>query len=169
MIYGAIPGGDPGGDHAIPVVGQIAIVGKPTESHNPCDARKDTIETICRTLRQAADLDTAATLFSRREVTTAPGFVDDTKMEIEIRKIMGRLNPNLWIFDARILIMDEPATVPGPQETAMVAERTQEPKALGPAIFLIGDAVHRVKQLCDRAAMMTGGDLVGIVNDAAVS
>jgi D-xylose transport system ATP-binding protein len=66
-------------------------------------------------------------------------------------------------FNARILIMDEPTAALGPQETQMVAELIDELKRQGLGIFLIDHDVHQVKNLCDRAAVMKNGQLVGIV------
>ena len=107
-------------------------------------------------------------------------------MEAETRKIMGRLNSNFKnfsspvkslsggqrqsvaiaravYFNARILIMDEPTAALGPQETQMVADLVHELKKQGLGIFLIDHDVHQVKALCDRAAVMKNGKLVGVV------
>lgn len=172
--------------------GQIFIDGKEVDIQNPRDARKYNIETIYQTLALADNLDAAANLFLGRELTTRFGFVDDGRMEAETRKIMGRLNPNFQkfnapvsalsggqrqsvaiaravYFNARILIMDEPTAALGPQETAMVGELIQELKAMGLGIFLIDHDVHQVKRLCDRAAVMKNGELVGIVKVDEVS
>lgn len=172
--------------------GQIFIDGKEVDIQNPRDARKYNIETIYQTLALADNLDAAANLFLGRELTTRFGFVDDGRMEAETRKIMGRLNPNFQkfnapvsalsggqrqsvaiaravYFNARILIMDEPTAALGPQETAMVGELIQELKAMGLGIFLIDHDVYQVKRLCDRAAVMKNGELVGIVKVDEVS
>ena len=113
-------------------------------------------------------------------------------MEAETRRIMGRLNPNFRkfaspvsalsggqrqsvaiaravYFQAKILIMDEPTAALGPQETQMVAELIQELKKDGLGIFLIDHDVHQVKRLCDRAAVMKNGELVGVVDVDDVS
>ncbi|MEK6215621.1 MAG: ATP-binding cassette domain-containing protein, partial [Boseongicola sp.] len=127
-----------------------------------------------------------------RELTSRSGLVDDGAMEAETRKIMARLNPNFQkfqspvaalsggqrqsvaiaravYFNARILIMDEPTAALGPQETQMVAELIQELKRTGLGIFLIDHDVHQVKALCDRAAVMKNGKLVGVVKVDEVS
>jgi len=166
--------------------GKILIDGNEVQINNPRDARKHRIETIYQTLALADNLDASANLFLGRELTTRLGFVNDAQMEAETRKIMGRLNPNFRkfsapvsalsggqrqsvaiaravYFDARILIMDEPTAALGPQETAMVAELIQELKSMGIGIFLIDHDVHQVKQLCDRAAVMKNGELIGVV------
>ncbi|MCB2110255.1 MAG: sugar ABC transporter ATP-binding protein [Defluviimonas sp.] len=172
--------------------GEIRINGAPVEINNPRDARAYNIETIYQTLALADNLDAAANLFLGRELVTALGTVDDVQMEAETRKIMGRLNPNFRkfkdpvsalsggqrqsvaiaravYFNARILIMDEPTAALGPQETRMVAELIQELKRQGLGIFLIDHDVHAVKALCDRAAVMKNGQLVGVVKVDEVS
>jgi D-xylose transport system ATP-binding protein len=166
--------------------GEIRINGKRVEINNPRDARAHNIETIYQTLALADNLDAAANLFLGRELTTRFGFVDEARMEAETRKIMARLNPNFRkfnapvsalsggqrqsvaiaravYFNAKILIMDEPTAALGPQETQMVAELIGELKRQGLGIFLIDHDIHAVKQLCDRAAVMKNGQLVGIV------
>ena len=167
--------------------GEILINGKRVEIHNPRDARANNIETIYQTLALADNLDAASNLFLGRELVTPVGLVDDSAMEAECRKIMGRLNPNFRkfkepvsalsggqrqsvaiaravYFNARILIMDEPTAALGPHETQMVAELIQTLKAQGIGIFLIDHDVHAVMQLCDRASVMKNGALVGTVN-----
>jgi D-xylose transport system ATP-binding protein len=172
--------------------GQIFINGQEAVINNPRDARKYNIETIYQTLALADNLDAASNLFLGRELTTATGFVDDATMEAETRKIMSRLNPNFKryttpvaglsggqrqsvaiaravYFNAKILIMDEPTAALGPAETKMVAELIEELKRQGLGIFLIDHDVHQVKALCDRAAVMKNGQLVGVVDVDEVS
>jgi D-xylose transport system ATP-binding protein len=172
--------------------GQIFINGQPVTIDNPRDARKYNIETIYQTLALADNLDAASNLFLGREIVNGVGMVDDAAMEAETRKIMARLNPNFRkfgapvsalsggqrqsvaiaravYFNAKILIMDEPTAALGPQETQMVAELIQELKRQGLGIFLIDHDVRAVKELCDRAAVMKNGKLVGVVKVDEVS
>lgn len=172
--------------------GDVYINGQKATINNPRDARKYNIETIYQTLALADNLDAASNLFLGRELTTAAGLVNDAAMEAETRKIMGRLNPNFKkfsapvsalsggqrqsvaiaravYFNAKILIMDEPTAALGPQETQMVADLIEELKRQGLGIFLIDHDVHQVKALCDRAAVMKNGQLVGIVKVDEVS
>ncbi|RAP40205.1 ABC transporter ATP-binding protein [Rhodovulum viride] len=166
--------------------GEILIDGRPAAISNPRDARRYNIETIYQTLALADNLDAASNLFLGRELVTPLGLMDEAAMEAETRRIMARLNPNFRkfaspvsalsggqrqsvaiaravYFNARILIMDEPTAALGPQETQMVAELIGELKRQGLGIFLIDHDVHQVKALCDRAAVMKNGQLVGIV------
>ena len=172
--------------------GDVYINGKKVVINNPRDARGHNIETIYQTLALADNLDAASNLFLGRELIGPGGFLDDSKMEAETRKIMSRLNPNFTkfaepvsalsggqrqsvaiaravYFDAKILIMDEPTAALGPQESEMVAELIQELKKQGLGIFLIEHDIHNVMKLCDRASVMKNGQLVGTEHVADVT
>ena len=172
--------------------GDVYINGEKVVINNPRDARGHNIETIYQTLALADNLDAASNLFLGREIVGPGGFLDDSKMEAETRKIMGRLNPNFTkfaepvsalsggqrqsvaiaravYFDAKILIMDEPTAALGPQESEMVAELIQELKKQGLGIFLIEHDIHNVMKLCDRASVMKNGQLVGTERVANVT
>ena len=167
--------------------GEIRINGETATITNPRDARTYNIETIYQTLALADNLDAASNLFLGREIVGAGGFLDDSAMEAETRKIMARLNPNFRnfnvpvsalsggqrqsvaiaravYFNAKILIMDEPTAALGPHETQMVAELIAELKKQGIGIFLIEHDIHAVMKLCDRAVVMKNGQRVGTVN-----
>ena len=172
--------------------GDVYINGEKVVINNPRDARGHNIETIYQTLALGDNLDAASNLFLGREIVGPGGFLDDSKMEAETRKIMGRLNPNFTkfaepvsalsggqrqsvaiaravYFDAKILIMDEPTAALGPQESEMVAELIQELKKQGLGIFLIEHDIHNVMKLCDRASVMKNGQLVGTERVADVT
>ena len=172
--------------------GDVYINGEKVVINNPRDARGHNIETIYQTLALADNLDAASNLFLGREIVGPGGFLDDSKMEAETRKIMGRLNPNFTkfsepvsalsggqrqsvaiaravYFDAKILIMDEPTAALGPHESEMVAELIQELKKQGLGIFLIEHDIHNVMKLCDRASVMKNGQLVGTERVADVT
>jgi D-xylose transport system ATP-binding protein len=164
--------------------GDILINGEMAEIDNPRHAKRHGIETIYQTLGLADNVDAAANLFLGREILTKWGTLDDVAMEAEARKVMGRLNPNFRrfkepvkalsggqrqsvaiaraiMFDARILIMDEPTAALGPQETAQVGELIKELKKDGIGIFLISHDIHDVFDLADRVSVMKNGKVVG--------
>ena len=164
--------------------GEIFINGDKVVINNPRDARDQNIETIYQTLALADNLDAASNLFLGRELISPSGFLDESRMEAETRKIMARLNPNFQkfnepvsalsggqrqsvaiaravYFDAKILIMDEPTAALGPQESEMVSELIKQLKKQGLGIFLIEHDIHNVMKLCDRASVMKNGLLVG--------
>ena len=164
--------------------GQIFINGEEAAISNPRDAKKYGIETIYQTLALADNVDAAANLVLGREVMTKYGTLDDAAMEAEARKVMGRLNPRFQrfkepvvklsggqrqsvaiaraiLFNARILIMDEPTAALGPQETAQVGELVKQLKTDGLGIFLISHDIHDVFDLADRVCVMKNGQVVG--------
>src|ERR1700724_325732 len=121
--------------------GAIFIRGTEAAIANPRDAKSYGIETIYQSLALADNVDTAANLFLGRELRTSWGTLDDIAMEAAARTVIGRLNPHFQrfkepvrplpggrpqsvastraiLFNARILIMDEPTAALGPQETA---------------------------------------------------
>lgn len=164
--------------------GRIFINGEEVHIANPRDAKVHGIETIYQTLALADNVDAAANLYLGRELLTSWGTLDDAAMEAEARKVMGRLNPNFQrfkdpvkslsggqrqsvaiaraiLFNARILIMDEPTAALGPQETAQVGELIRQLKEDGIGIFLIEHDIHNVFDLCDRICVMKNGQVVG--------
>lgn len=164
--------------------GAIRINGKPATINNPRDAKAYGIETIYQQLAVADNVDAAANLFLGRELTTSLGTLDDAAMESKAREVMGRLNPNFRrfkepvkalsggqrqsvaiaraiLFDARILIMDEPTASLGPQETAQVGDLIRKLKTDGIGIFLISHDIHDVFDLADRIVVMKNGQVVG--------
>jgi D-xylose transport system ATP-binding protein len=164
--------------------GTILINGEEATINNPRDAKHFGIETIYQTLALADNIDAASNLYLGREVLTPWGTLDDSAMESEARKVMGRLNPNFRRFkdpvnllsggqrqsvaiaraihfNARILIMDEPTAALGPQETAQVGGLIKQLKADGIGIFLISHDIHDVFDLADRICVMKNGQVVG--------
>jgi D-xylose transport system ATP-binding protein len=164
--------------------GRIDIRGEAVTLANPRDARKCGIETIYQTLALADNIDAAGNLFLGRELKTRWGTLDDIAMEARARDVMGRLNPHFQrfkepvralsggqrqsvaiaraiLFDAQILIMDEPTAALGPQETAQVGELIKRLKADGLGIFLISHDIHDVFDLADRICVMKNGRIVG--------
>lgn len=172
--------------------GEIYINGERAQINNPRDAKEYGIETIYQTLAVADNVDAAANLFLGRELQTPWGTLDDIAMEAKAREVMGRLNPNFQrfkvpvktlsggqrqsvaiaraiLFNARILIMDEPTAALGPQETQQVGELITELKKSGIGIFLISHDIHDVFDLADRITVMKNGQIVGHVKTAEVT
>ena len=164
--------------------GSIRINGEDAAINNPRDAKGYGIETIYQQLAVADNVDAAANLFLGREITTPIGTLDDAAMESKAREVMGRLNPNFRrfkepvkalsggqrqsvaiaraiLFNARILIMDEPTAALGPQETAQVGDLIKQLKSDGIGIFLISHDIHDVFDLADRVVVMKNGQVVG--------
>ena len=172
--------------------GTVYVNGEEAQISNPRDAKKYGIETIYQTLALADNVDAAANLFLGRELKTRWGTLDDVAMEDQARKVMGRLNPRFQrfkepvkslsggqrqsvaiaraiLFNARILIMDEPTAALGPQETAQVGELIRQLKSEGIGIFLISHDIHDVFELADRVCVMKNGQVVGTARTTDVT
>jgi D-xylose transport system ATP-binding protein len=166
--------------------GEIRVNGSEVTIRNPRDAKMYNIETIYQTLALADNIDAPGNVFLGREVTTRLGSLDDSTMEAETRKIMGRLNPNFTrfkmavrslsggqrqavaiaravYFNAKVLIMDEPTAALGPAETAQVRNLIRQLKQEGIGIFLISHDIHDVFDLSDRISVMYHGRIVDTV------
>lgn len=164
--------------------GEIFVRGDKADINNPRDAKKYGIETIYQTLALADNVDAAANLYLGRELLTKFGTLDDSSMEAEARRVMGRLNPNFQrfkepvsklsggqrqsvaiaraiLFNAQILIMDEPTAALGPQETEQVGQLILQLKKDGIGIFLISHDIEDVFELADRCVVMKNGQVVG--------
>ena len=147
--------------------GEIRINGAVAKIDTPRDAKRYGVETIYQTLALADNVDAAGNLYLGRELLTRWGTLDDFAMEAKAREVMGRLNPRFQrfnepvkalsggqrqsvaiaraiLFDAKILIMDEPTAALGPQETAQVGELIKQLKAEGISIILISHDMHDV-------------------------
>jgi len=172
--------------------GDILIGGESRTISSPRDAKAFNIETIYQTLALADNIDAPANMFLGRELTTGWGTLDESTMEDQTRKVMGRINPNFTNFttpvkslsggqrqaiaiaraihfDARILIMDEPTAALGPAETAQVREQIRRLKDEGVGIFLISHDIHDVFEMSDRISVMYHGKIVDTVNKAEVT
>jgi D-xylose transport system ATP-binding protein len=172
--------------------GDTLISGEKVHIRTPSEAQALGIETIYQTLALADNLDAPGNLFLGRELTTSIGQINDSAMEDQTRKVMGRLNPNFKAFkkpvvslsggqrqavaiaraiyfNARILIMDEPTAALGPGETAQVRNLIKQLKAEGIAIFLVSHDIHDVFDLSERISVMYHGRIVDTVNKSDVT
>ena len=172
--------------------GEILVDGKPVSITNPRDAKSYNIETIYQTLALADNVDAPGNVFLGREITTRLGSLDDSSMESETRKVMGRLNPNFTrfkmpvrtlsggqrqavaiaravYFNAKVMIMDEPTAALGPAETSQVRNLIRQLKGEGIGIFLISHDIHDVFDLSDRISVMYHGQIVDTVAKDSVT
>ncbi|MDP2698294.1 ATP-binding cassette domain-containing protein [Thalassospira sp.] len=172
--------------------GTVIVDGKEARIENARDARDHNIETIYQNLALADNLDAAQNLFLGREITDRFGFLNDAAMEHKAREVLHRLNPNFQkfaspvsalsggqrqsvaiaralLFEARVLIMDEPCAALGVHETRMVGDLIAQLKQDGLGILLISHDLHDVFDLSDRLHVMKNGKLVGSVRTEDVT
>jgi len=172
--------------------GEIFVDDRRVRIRTPRDARRLGIETIYQDLALADNLPAAANIFLGRERTSRFGRLDEAGMEAAARDVLHRLNPALHdlqgpvgqlsggqrqsvaiaravLFEARVLIMDEPTAALGPQEAFEVAALIERLKREGLAILLVSHDLHDVFDLSDRIAVLKNGRLVGTGQRAALS
>jgi D-xylose transport system ATP-binding protein len=89
------------------------------------------------------------------------GFVGGQRQSVAIARAI--------LFNARILIMDEPTASLGPQETQQVGELIKQLKSEGIGIFLISHDIHDVFDLANRLVVMKNGEVVGTARTADVT
>ena len=166
--------------------GEIRIKGETVTIRSTRDAKALGIETIYQTLALSENLDSIANLFLGREITGWHGFMNDEAMEEKAGATLNRLKlrlPSLSRlvsslsggqrqavaiaraihFNARVLIMDEPTSALGPEETQKVAALIAELSRQGIGIILISHDIHDIFGLASRLVVMKNGRLVGTV------
>jgi ribose transport system ATP-binding protein len=76
------------------------------------------------------------------------------KQMVEIAKAL--------VFDAKILVMDEPSTVLTSNEVEILIDLIEKLKARGVTILFISHKLKEVKRICDRLMILRDGELVAI-------
>ena len=169
--------------------GEILVDGTRVEIAHPRDARAVGIETLYQDLALADPLDAVANLFLGRERVTRFGTLDEDAMERDARAVIARVNPELkalrspiralsggqrqavalaraLLFDARVLVLDEPTAALGPGETAAVADAIGRLRDQGLAVLVVSHDLHGVFELADRLVVMRRGRVVADVATA---
>jgi ABC-type uncharacterized transport system ATPase subunit len=96
-------------------------------------AARETVHTLCSMLGVEIAPDAL--------VSTLPM---PTRQSVEIIKVLAR--------DARILILDEPTSVLGPEESKRLFERVESLRQIGTTVLLI---THRIREVMDNATRVT--------------
>ncbi len=163
--------------------GQILVDGAQVTLGHPRDARAAGIETLYQDLALAEPLDVVANLYLGREIVSWFWRLDEDAMERDGSAVLARVNPELvqlrspvrvlsggqrqavafaraLLFDARVLVLDEPTAALGPAETAAVASAIGRLRDEGLAILVVSHDLHDVFELADRVVVMRRGRVV---------
>ena len=162
--------------------GEIRLESKHVVFHGPRDAENAGVRIIHQELNLVPDLSVAANLFLGREMTGRLGFVDDRSMEARVRAMFERLGAPIdprarvgdlrigdqqmveiaksLLFDAAILIMDEPTSALSDAEVTRLFRVIKDLKQAGTTIIYISHKMNEVFALSDAVTVLRDGKFV---------
>jgi D-xylose transport system ATP-binding protein len=167
--------------------GTIHFEGRRVEIQNPHGAKALGIETVYQDLALADNLDVPANIFLGRELMRGGLgrlFLDLRRMETDSRALLERLRIQLpqlrrpvgtlsggqrqsvaiarcMVFNARLVVLDEPTAALGVAETAKVHELVCDLAAHGVGVLMISHNLNHVFGLAQRITVMKAGRTVG--------
>lgn len=170
--------------------GTISIDGSQVEIRSPSDAKKHGIAMIPQEFNLVASLNVFENIFLGQEIKKG-ALLDKYSMRqrtVELLLMLDtELNPDALIedlsvaekqmveiakalvYDARILIMDEPTTVLTSLEVDVLFSLIDKLKAQGVTVLFISHKLKEVKRLCDRLMILRDGNLVSLDNVSEIN
>jgi D-xylose transport system ATP-binding protein len=163
--------------------GQILWEGAPVHVHTPRDAAALGIATVYQDLALCDNLDIVQNIFLGRE-RVRRGLLDEPDMEIAARKTLADLSvttvrsirqevgslsggqrqavavARAIMFDARLVIMDEPTAALGVSQTGVVLDLITRLSSRGIAVLVISHNLNDVFAVADRVAVLYLGRMV---------
>ncbi|MGI8702793.1 MAG: ATP-binding cassette domain-containing protein [Nocardioidaceae bacterium] len=160
--------------------GEISWSGRPTTIQSPGDATRLGIATVYQDLALCDNLDIVQNMFLGREVLRY-GVLDEPAMEKtagktlaemsvttvkSIRQLVGSLSggqrqavavARAIMWDAKLVILDEPTAALGVSQTAMVLQLIERLSTQGIAILFISHNLNDVFAVADRIAVLRLG------------
>jgi ABC-type sugar transport system ATPase subunit len=166
-----------------PEEGEILWQGRPVSLHGPKDAESLGIRTIYQDLALCDNLDIVQNMFLGHEPIRR-GVMDEDTMEVAARKTLEELRvrtirsirmpvaslsggqrqsvavAKAVLFDAKLVIMDEPTAALGVSQTAQVLELIKRLASQGVAVMLVSHNLNDVFEVADRIAILYLGHMV---------
>jgi ABC-type sugar transport system ATPase subunit len=163
--------------------GEILWQGKPVQLHGPKDSEALGIRTIYQDLALCDNLDIVQNMFLGHEPLSR-GILDEESMEIAARKTLEELRvrtirsirqpvaslsggqrqsvavAKAVLFDAKLVIMDEPTAALGVSQTQQVLDLIKRLAGQGVAVMLVSHNLNDVFEVADRIAILHLGRLV---------
>lgn len=157
--------------------GEILWQGSPVEMHTPRDATALGIATVYQDLALCDNLDIVDNMFLGREILRSR-LLDDSTMELRarhtladlsvvtvrsIRQPVGSLSggqrqavavARAVMWDAKLVIMDEPTAALGVSQTAMVLDLIKRLSSRGIAVLVISHNLNDVFAVADQIAVL---------------
>jgi ABC-type sugar transport system ATPase subunit len=166
-----------------PDEGEILWQGQPQRFHGPRDAEAVGIRTIYQDLALCDNLDIVQNMFLGHEPLRR-GILDEDSMEIAARKTLEELRvrtirsirmpvaslsggqrqsvavAKAVLFDAKLVIMDEPTAALGVSQTQQVLELIKRLSSQGVAVMVVSHNLNDVFEVADRIAVLYLGRMV---------
>jgi simple sugar transport system ATP-binding protein len=180
----------------LPTEGVISWEGKPVTMESPAVARELGIETIYQDLSLANNLTTANNFFLGRELTKSyfgglVQFLDEKTMNAKTEELLYQMNASIptrkqvaflsggqrqaiaimrvMLWNAKLIIMDEPTAALGVAERRKVLELMNELQQHGVAVLLVSHNLPDILAATDRVYVIRRGHIVGEQQTAATS
>ncbi len=163
--------------------GELLWRGEPVQLHGPKDAEALGIRTIYQDLALCDNLDIVQNMFLGHEPLSR-GILDEDSMEIAARKTLEELRvrtirsirqpvaslsggqrqsvavAKAVLFDAKVVIMDEPTAALGVSQTRQVLDLIKRLASQGVAVMVVSHNLNDVFEVADRIAVLYLGHMV---------
>lgn len=165
--------------------GKIFLNGKEIEINSPLEAREYKICLVHQEISLAENMTITENLFLGAEIKQN-GFLDKQTMKKRAQEAIDSLNLNLpadtptaklsiaqqqlveiakaLLFDANIIILDEPTAAISNDEAERLYKKIVELKEKGISFLYITHRMEEIEKVCDTVSVMRDGKLIGTKN-----
>jgi simple sugar transport system ATP-binding protein len=172
-----------------PDEGSISVDGKVVTINSPLDALAAGIGMVHQHFMLIPVFTVAENIVLGHEKTKGPGLLDLEAARNEILRVSAEYNFDIdpdalvenlpvglqqrveiiraLIYDAKVLILDEPTAVLTPQETDELLRNMKKLKAKGTSIVFITHKLREVKEAADKITIIRRGKVVGTASPSA--
>ena len=172
-----------------PDEGNISVNGKVVKIDSPLDALAAGIGMVHQHFMLIPVFTVAENIVLGHEKTKGPGFLDLESARKEILRVSAEYNFDIdpdaliedlpvglqqrveiiraLIYDAKVLILDEPTAVLTPQETDELLRNMKKLKEKGTSIVFITHKLREVKEAADKITIIRRGKVVGTASPSA--
>jgi ABC-type uncharacterized transport system ATPase subunit len=172
-----------------PDQGSISVDGKEVRVDSPLDALAAGIGMVHQHFMLIPVFTVAENIVLGHEKTKGPGLLDLESARKEILRVSAEFNFDIdpdalvedlpvglqqrveiiraLIYDAKVLILDEPTAVLTPQETDELLRNMKKLKAAGTSIVFITHKLREVKEAADKITIIRRGKVVGTASPSA--
>lgn len=171
--------------------GEILILGKPAHISNSLEGKKAGIGIIYQEFALASDLTVAENIFMGEEISGKKPIVRWGKLYAQASALLDRIgfqiDPRLKVRDlsvayqqmteiakalhqnAKVLVLDEPTAVLGPQEAEKLFEVINRLQQEGVSIVYISHRMNEVFRISDRISVLKDGEMMGTLETSQTS